>query len=237
LDSLFYHAWRLNAGSALAVIISRVRYVLLFLTAGSLLAGEQVILRSGFRIHAVRHEVRDGMLKLHSGGGLIEIPLAEVEAIEKEEELPPVPRSAPAVEHPIAPVPPPSPKQLIDQAAEKWGLPSEFLHSVARVESGYRPDAVSPKGAIGIMQLMPATAALLEVDPRDPAQNVDAGARHLRELLLRYDGQTSKALAAYNAGAKAVERYGGIPPYAETQLYVQKVLWQFHQLSRQAGRQ
>jgi soluble lytic murein transglycosylase-like protein len=211
--------------------------VLLFLTAGSLLAGEQVILRSGFRIQVIRHEVAGGVLKLHSGGGVIEIPLAEVEGIEKEEELPPVPLPEPAVETPAAPAPPPDAKQLIDQAAEKWGLPAEFLHSVARVESGYRPDAVSPKGAIGIMQLMPATAALLEADPRDPAQNVDAGARHLRDLLLRYDGQTGKALAAYNAGAKAVERYGGIPPYSETQLYVQKVLWQFHRLSKQSGKQ
>ena len=140
---------------------------------GSLLADQQVILRSGFRIQAVRHEVEGSLLKLHAGGGLIEIPLDQVEAIEAEEEPPPLepPEQAPQI---TIPAPPSDPKQLIDQAAQKWGLPPEFLHSVARVESGYRPDAISPKGAIGIMQLMPATAELLEADPRDPAQNVDA---------------------------------------------------------------
>jgi soluble lytic murein transglycosylase-like protein len=87
-----------------------------------------------------------------------------------------------------------------------------------------RPEAVSPKGALGVMQLMPSTARALSADPRDPAQNIDAGARLLRELLIKYDGDVVKALSAYNAGAGAVDRYHGMPPYAETQNYVDKVI-------------
>jgi soluble lytic murein transglycosylase-like protein len=98
------------------------------------------------------------------------------------------------------------------------------------VESGYDPAAVSPKGAIGIMQLMPQTARQLGADPRDPRQNVDAGARYLVELLRKYqddDYQVRKALAAYNAGPKAVERYQGVPPYRETMDYVRRVIRQW----------
>jgi soluble lytic murein transglycosylase-like protein len=112
-------------------------------------------------------------------------------------------------------------------------LPPELLHSVARTESAYRTDAVSPKGAIGVMQLMPGTAAMLKADPHDPEQNVEAGARHLRDLLIQYNGETRKALAAYNAGAGAVQRYGGVPPYAETQNYVDKVLRNYWKLAEQ----
>ncbi|MBL8175470.1 MAG: lytic transglycosylase domain-containing protein, partial [Bryobacterales bacterium] len=91
----------------------------------------------------------------------------------------------------------------------------------------YRPDAISHKGAIGIMQLMPATAASLNADPHDPEQNVEAGTRLLRELLLQYQDypdQVRRALAAYNAGPGAVQKYNGVPPYRETQSYVNKIL-------------
>ena len=199
---------------------------------GCALAGENVVLRSGFQIAASRHEVDGAILKLHVGGGIVEIRASEVDRIEVVEDAP-VPAIPPPPKADPPPAPAPTPRQLVERAAEKWGLPAEFLHSVARVESGYRADAVSPKGAIGIMQLMPGTAALLEADPRDPEQNVDAGARHLRDLLLLYNGESGKALAAYNAGAGAVDRYRGIPPYAETQLYVQKVLRQYQQLTKE----
>jgi soluble lytic murein transglycosylase-like protein len=119
---------------------------------------------------------------------------------------------------------------LITRAAIHAGLPPAIVHSVARAESGYREDAVSPKGAIGLMQLMPKTAAELDVDPRDPAQNAEAGAKYLRDLLQRYENdphQVSKALAAYNAGPGAVDKYHGIPPYPETIQYVNRVLRQY----------
>jgi soluble lytic murein transglycosylase-like protein len=108
-------------------------------------------------------------------------------------------------------------------------LPPEFVASVAAAESGYRTDAISGKGAVGLMQLMPATADLLGTDPNDPAENADAGARYLRELLLKYGYSAPLALAAYNAGPGAVDRYGDIPPYPETRAYVQRVLRQFQQ--------
>src|SRR5262249_53691721 len=108
--------------------------------------------------------------------------------------------------------------------ASRSGLPSAFVESVAIVESGLRSDAISPKGAIGVMQLMPATARSLAADPNDVFQNIDAGARLLRELLIKYDGDVVKALSAYNAGSGAVDRYKGMPPYAETENYVNKVI-------------
>jgi soluble lytic murein transglycosylase-like protein len=127
------------------------------------------------------------------------------------------------------------PRELVTLAALRQGLPPELLHSIAQVESGYRQDAVSPKGAVGIMQLMPQTARDLRADPADAAENVDAGARYLRELLLKYlddPNQLRKALAAYNAGPGAVDRFNGVPPYRETLQYVQKVLDRRRELSK-----
>jgi soluble lytic murein transglycosylase-like protein len=113
---------------------------------------------------------------------------------------------------------------LIHRAAGIVGLSPELLEAVARAESDYRHDTVSRAGAIGIMQLMPATAAALGVDPYDPWQNVLGGARYLKDLLRRYGGRLDLALAAYNAGPGAVARYNGIPPYPETNTYVSRVL-------------
>src|SRR6202035_663862 len=93
-----------------------------------------------------------------------------------------------------------------------------------KAESGYNTAALSPKGAIGLMQLMPGTAQVFNADPHDPAQNVEAGAAYLRELLIKYDGDARRALAAYNAGPGAVDKYNGVPPYAETQTYIERVL-------------
>lgn len=113
---------------------------------------------------------------------------------------------------------------LIHRAAGIVGLSPELLGAVARAESDYRHDTVSRAGAIGIMQLMPGTAAALGVDPYDPWQNVLGGARYLRRQIDRYKGDLMRALAAYNAGPGAVDKYEGIPPYEETQRYVSKVL-------------
>ena len=210
-----------------------MRLLALFSIAGTLAAGEYAILDTGFRIRAERHEVREGIVRLFTEGGEIEIPAQSVVGFEVEEHV----AARQPVAPPEAPPPeaPPDAKALVEQAARKYGLPAELLHSIAAAESGYDPRAVSPKGAIGVMQLMPGTAALLKADPTDMAQNVDAGARHFRDLLEKYDYGLYRALAAYNAGAGAVDRYGWIPPYRETELYVQRVAERYERLSRGKG--
>jgi hypothetical protein len=115
--------------------------------------------------------------------------------------------------------------KLITQHAEARGLRPDLVRAVVQVESGYNPRAVSPKGALGLMQLMPSTAAELGVRfPLDPEENIRGGTTYLRQLLDRFGGHEELALAAYNAGPSAVDRYGNrIPPYAETQDYVRKI--------------
>lgn len=114
---------------------------------------------------------------------------------------------------------------LIAQAAARNGVDPAVLHGLIQQESGFDPHATSSAGALGLTQLMPGTAASLGVsDPLDPAQSIEGGARYLSEMLRDFGGDTEKALAAYNAGPGAVQRYGGVPPYAETQQYVSKVL-------------
>ncbi|TGK32613.1 lytic transglycosylase domain-containing protein [Leptospira gomenensis] len=113
--------------------------------------------------------------------------------------------------------------EIIRKESEKNRLDPALVQSVIKAESGFKTDAVSPKGAIGLMQLMPSTADLLGVDdPSDPAENVAGGTKFLSDLLHKYKN-LDHALAAYNAGPGAVDRYGGIPPYKETQKYVEKV--------------
>jgi hypothetical protein len=108
-------------------------------------------------------------------------------------------------------------------AAEKYGIPVDLYLKLVNQESGFNPGAVSPAGAIGLGQLMPGTAADLGVDPNDPLQNLDGSARYLAEQYERF-GDWEMALAAYNAGPGAVQKYGGIPPYDETQNYVRSIM-------------
>nr|WP_088178495.1 lytic transglycosylase domain-containing protein [Methyloversatilis thermotolerans] len=122
----------------------------------------------------------------------------------------------------------------IEMAAREGGIDPELLHAVVQAESAYNPQAVSPKGALGLAQLMPSTALQYGVrDAMKPADNLKAGARHLRDLLDEF-GSLELALSAYNAGAGAVRRYGGIPPYPETLAYVPKVSERYETLKKRA---
>jgi soluble lytic murein transglycosylase-like protein len=154
------------------------------------------------------------------GGGEVGVPAAMVRGIVPDEVLDEIRPAAAAGDLDF--------ERLVAEAARRHGLEPALVMAVVGVESGFQPQAVSPKGAQGLMQLMPATARDLGVaDPFDPAANLDGGSRYLSSLVARYDGDLTKALAAYNAGMGAVARHGGVPPYEETRRYVRKVLGRY----------
>jgi len=190
------------------------------LFAWSAVAGEYALLTSGARLYADRHEADSGKVTLYTKAGSTEMDSAQILRFEQEDFKAPKPPVAP----PAEPAKTVDLAELINNAARKYGLPAAFVRAVVAAESGNRPGAVSPKGAVGLMQLMPGTARDLGADPKIPAENVDAGTRYLRDLLLKYDNGAYHALAAYNAGPGAVDKYHGVPPYRETQNYIRNVL-------------
>jgi hypothetical protein len=164
------------------------------------------------------------VMVFRDGGGELEAPQSIVDEVLPDE----YPRLKPAPPQPLVVEAPPAMDDIptmIDVLAERYGVDPKLAHAVVRVESNYKPRAVSPKGAKGLMQLMPATAQQYGVeDSFDPEENLEAGLRHLRGLLDRYRNDVRTALAAYNAGVYAVAKYGGIPPYRETQDYVRRIM-------------
>jgi soluble lytic murein transglycosylase-like protein len=192
-------------------------------------AGEYVVLDNGFRLHADRHELSGGAIRLYENGGMTEIAASRVTGYEPEETVAAAPVTTAAVKAGSVESPE-TPQELAHQAAAKLALPESFeslVRSVMKAESAYNPAALSPKGAIGLMQLMPTTARELNVNPRVPRENADGGARYLRDLLAKYEGKPDQvllALAAYNAGPEAVEKYHGVPPFRETHDYILRVL-------------
>lgn len=185
-------------------------------------SAELVFLENGRHLSVKSYRIDgDSLVLVLRQGGEIVCPRSIVKSIEPDE----VPYPEPAVQtaemsEPLAAVPF---GDLIDAAATRHGVDARLVRAVVQVESAYRPEARSKKGAKGLMQLMPHTARQYAVsNPYDPASNLDAGVQHLKSLLERFE--LSLALAAYNAGEAAVRRFGGIPPFQETRDYVRQVL-------------
>lgn len=213
------------------------------LAAANAWAGEYAVLTTGYRIHAERHAAAGETVTLYEkDGSYSEVPAALVASFEPDEKVSSAdvagdvavnrgadPARPPDATEPgtIEPEVQPSVPALVAKASQEHGVHPALISSVIAAESGFRPSAVSPKGAVGLMQLMPDTARDLRVsDPRDAAQNIDGGTSYLRQLLDRYAGfhnQLERALAAYNAGPANVDRYGGLPPYRETVDFVSRV--------------
>jgi soluble lytic murein transglycosylase-like protein len=176
---------------------------------------DYAVLRSGLRLHITGYETTGDRVRLTVEGGLVEVAADSILFVERESLFP----ANPPVPSPVGPF-----GSLIRAAAEKHGVDEKLIQHVIAMESNFNPRAVSRKQALGLMQLLPRTAARFSVaDAFDPAQNIEAGTRYLRELLDRYSGNLAFALAAYNAGPEMVDRYRGIPPFAETQEYVRQI--------------
>jgi Transglycosylase SLT domain len=177
-------------------------------------------LRNGFTIHHLHHETVGDMTRLYTDDrSYVDIPTAEITGITESQET-------------IAPElkPQPSLTEIVSSAGDKHQIDPDFISSVIRAESNFNPHARSPKGAQGLMQLMPDTASRLGVtNAYDAAANVNGGTQYLRELLIKYNGDAVKALAAYNAGPGRVQQYHGVPPYRETRAYVARIVKDFNQ--------
>jgi hypothetical protein len=185
-------------------------------------AAEIVFLTTGrtFTVKSHRTEGERLVLTLR-GGGEITCEAVLVERIAPDEV--PYPEPEPVVSAPV-PLEPVPYAAMIDQAASREGVDPRLVRAVIKVESAFQAEARSRKGAMGLMQLMPDTARRYAVsNPYDPVANIEAGVKHLKMLIGRFDG-LDLALAAYNAGEAAVDRFRGIPPYPETQNYVRQVL-------------
>jgi len=178
---------------------------------------DYAVLKTGARLHITGYVQAGDRMKLTMAGGTVELAASDIESIEPEENFAPNPPAP--TDDPNAPF-----GKLIHDAAAKHGVDESLVKYVIAAESNFNPRAVSRKQAQGLMQLLPTTAARYAVaDIFDPAENIDAGTHYLKDLLAQYNGNLPLALAAYNAGPEMVERYGGVPPFRETQTYVKRI--------------
>jgi len=185
------------------------------------LASDLAILQNGFSIRHERREVMGFVTRLYLSGdsaSFVDIPSDQIERFEKDLSVPP---GGPKTSQNF--------NDVVNSVSGRHHLDPALVNSVIRAESGFNSHAVSPKGAQGLMQLMPRTASQLGIaNAFDPGANVEGGTRYLRELLERYNFDLVKALAAYNAGPQSVEQYRGVPPYHETRAYVARVIRDFN---------
>src|ERR1700723_2462210 len=200
----------------------------LLLAALPCLASDSAILRNGFSIRHERRQIIGTVTCLYIDGdqsSFVDIPTAEIDHFESIPDSPTPPTNPPPATLPHSF----DLTQAVNDASGTYRLDPDLVTSVIRAESGFNVRAVSPKGAQGLMQLMPDTASKLGVPGAfDPQANVEGGTRYLRELLERYNFDLVKALAAYNAGPLRVEQYGGVPPYYETRAYVARIVKDFN---------
>ena len=208
-------------------------------------AGEVAVLKNGFSIRHERREVVGDVTRLYvnaDGSSYVDVPTNDIEHYEPAPDLPSSASSeskTPGITtYARKGVPSASAKftqtpvdlnEVVNTASGRYRLDPDLVNSVIKAESGFNVRAVSPKGAQGLMQLMPGTASQLGVpNAFDPQANVEGGTKYLRELLERYNFDLVKALAAYNAGPQRVEQFGGVPPYYETRAYVARVVRDFN---------
>jgi hypothetical protein len=203
-----------------------IAVVLIVVSGGGISATEVAVLRNGFTIRHERREQAGDMTRLYLAegpGSYVDVPTDQVVGFEADDYLPP------AQVLKVIPAPAPALGEVVRVAAGRNKIDPALIMSVIRTESAFRANAVSAKGARGLMQLMPQTASQLGVmNPLDPIANVEGGTLYLRQLLDRYNNDLVKALAAYNAGPERVDQYGGVPPYAETRAYVTEIVRDFN---------
>jgi len=186
------------------------------------------VLRNGFTIRHDHQEKLQNVTRLYlsadPANGFVDVPTEEIVSFEKVEIPVPPAAAPPAVTSSRAEV-----DGFVNAASDQHSVDPDLIRSVIKAESGFNSRAVSPKGAQGLMQLMPATASQLGVkNAFAPGENINGGTRYLRDLLVLYNNDMAKALAAYNAGPQRVAQYNGVPPYRETHAYVARVIKDFN---------
>jgi hypothetical protein len=202
-----------------------VSLAVLALSSVSALSAELAILQNGFVMHIDHLETRGDITRLYMDEGTKNFVDVQRDQILRLEEIP-APPGPPA----LAPVRSLSLEEIVTSASNRYGIDPDIVLSLIHAESAFDPNAISPKGAQGLMQLMPQTATSMGVEnPMDAAANVEGGTRYLRELLTLYHEDLTKALAAYNAGPARIQEYNGVPPYPETIAYINRVVRDLYQ--------
>jgi soluble lytic murein transglycosylase-like protein len=202
-----------------------VSLAVLALSSVSAFSAELAILQNGFVMHVDHLEARGDITRLYMDEGTKNFVDVQRDQIVRFEEVP-EPPAPPA----LAPVRTVSLEEIVTSASNRYGIDPDIVLSLIHAESAFDPNAISPKGAQGLMQLMPQTATSMGVEnPMDAAANVEGGTRYLRELLTLYHEDLTKALAAYNAGPARIQEYNGVPPYPETIAYINRVVRDLYQ--------
>ena len=200
-------------------------------------AADLAVLRNGNSIRHEHKEVLGTVTRLYLGAtsdGYIEVPNDQIDHFEKDTAPPPAAKARPAGSTVVNPhrqeaLTQDGLNQVVSGAGQRNQIDPDFIRSVIKAESGFHQNAVSRKGALGLMQLMPTTASQMGItNPFDPRSNVEGGTKYLRDLLEKYNFDVNKALAAYNAGPKRVDQYHGVPPYYETQAYISRIIRDFN---------